>query len=205
MWRSLEVSTPGQDAALSDRVSRITAASYTGRRRDSDSRKVRQDRSMCPGMSLSESMSGLRRFTILGRGTRPRPLGPAYFPPASFFSSFGSSASTTWPPLSLDSSFLSSLNTTTWPPLSFFSSFLSSEATARVDIALKLRNATKAINPLNRFIRPSMDGVRLVIRPRSVHDRYIAFIKRRTFGTTDKCDGQETRLVQCITEPTEPQ
>lgn len=169
MWQSLEFSIAGQEVGRSGRMSAKTRAEG---RIHSD---LHQKRPLCPGMFIPRGTKQQKPFMCLGRGTRPRPLGPAYFPAASFFSSFGSSAKITWPPLSLCSSFLSSLNNTTWPPLSFFSSFLSSEATARLDIVLKLRNATRAINPLKRAIGTSMstDDVKITVRPCPVHDRCI--------------------------------
>src|SRR5687768_12285249 len=102
-----------------------------------------------------------------GHGCQPHPCGPAYLPSLSFLSSFLSSSpnTTTWPPLSLLSSFLSSEYTTTLPPLSLSSPFLSSSANAKVDIVPKLRNATKAINPLNRFMGTSINDLGIVARP----------------------------------------
>ncbi|SPP63078.1 hypothetical protein NITLEN_10164 [Nitrospira lenta] len=133
----------------------------------------------------------------VGRGRSPCPVGPVYLPPWSFVPSFLSSLkTTTWPPLSFFSSFLSSLNTTTWPP--FFSSFFSSFAKERVAIVLKLRKATRAINPLKRFIRTSMNvNKSVIVRPDLAYDRYVGSTKRTAFETTDKIARAVTVFVQC--------
>ena len=84
----------------------------------------------------------------------------SYLPPIPFFSSFFSSPNTTFPPWSFFSSFLSPSIENFGPVVSFLS-FCSvgvgSPANDRVDSVPKLRNATNAINPLNRFMRTSYD------------------------------------------------
>jgi hypothetical protein len=66
-----------------------------------------------------------------------------------------------------------------------------------VDIVPKLRKATRAINPFNRFMGTSIRDVKRTCRPCPMHNLYIPFINCMAVDTTDKISGRTVAFVQC--------
>jgi hypothetical protein len=66
-----------------------------------------------------------------------------------------------------------------------------------VDIVPKLRNATRAINPYNRFMGTSIRNVRIICGPCPMHNLPIPSTNGMAVGATDKITGWTVAFVQC--------